>query len=107
MHVPAFPIVPVLASTPADIGKQMRKKQPLQNAVSNALPVDGQVPGTKLAYTVKEFSELTGSGRSSLYAEIRQGRLLARKIGSRTLILQEDGMNYLRHLPFMPSSERR
>ena len=51
---------------------------------------------SKLAYSVAEFCEATSLGRSLVYEEIRQGRLRATKIGTRTIILKEDGLAWLR-----------
>ena len=44
------------------------------------------------AYTVGRFSEDFGVGRSTIYAEIRAGRLKAFKVGDRTLIAGEDAL---------------
>jgi excisionase family DNA binding protein len=51
---------------------------------------------SKLAYSVPEFCEATSLGRSLVYEEIRKGRLRATKIGTRTIILREDGLAWLR-----------
>ena len=40
---------------------------------------------TRLAYSVDDFAELVGIGRTKIYQEIRDGRLRAKKLGSRTL----------------------
>ena len=55
--------------------------------------------GRRLAYSIDEFCEKAGIGRSFVYQEIRAGRLKARKAGRRTLILRDDGERYLRDLP--------
>lgn len=47
-------------------------------APSNALP--------KLAYSIAEFCELVGLGRTGAFKEIRERRLRAVKVGRRTLI---------------------
>jgi excisionase family DNA binding protein len=51
--------------------------------------------GAKLAYSVPEFCEATSIGRSLVYEEIARGRLRATKVGSRTVILREDGIAWL------------
>ncbi|MCD4512793.1 helix-turn-helix domain-containing protein [Brucella pseudogrignonensis] len=57
-------------------------------------------PGrTRLAYTVSEFCEFYGISRSLTYGELRTGRLTARKIGRRTIILKEDADSWLSSLP--------
>lgn len=53
----------------------------------------------KLAYTVNEACAATGIGRTSLYEEIRAGKLVARKRGATTLILAIDLDAYLAALP--------
>ena len=53
----------------------------------------------RLARSVDEFSGATGIGRTKLWSEIAAGRLMARKVGARTLILDEDGRAYLTSLP--------
>jgi hypothetical protein len=56
-------------------------------------------PRPKLAYSIPEAMEATGIGRSSLYEDISAGRLMARKRGSRTVILARDLAAYLEALP--------
>ena len=51
------------------------------------------------ALTCREACRLTGIGRTKLYDEIREGRLKARKLGSRTLILADDLAAWLQNLP--------
>ena len=73
----------------------------LTTAVRQALRA---VSGAKLAYSVEEFGAVAGLGRTKLYAEIAAGRLRARKAGKRTVILAEDGRDYLASLPELPSA---
>lgn len=49
--------------------------------------------------SIEEAAEFIGIGRTSIYEEIGTGRLTARKLGKRTIILFEDAQNYLRGLP--------
>ena len=51
------------------------------------------------AYTVAECLVRLKLGRDKLYREIKAGRLRARKVGRKTLILDSDIMEYLRGLP--------
>jgi len=53
------------------------------------------------ALSIKEFSEQYGIGRSSVYEELKAGRLRARKIGKRTIIAIDDAEEWLRNLPKM------
>lgn len=43
----------------------------------------------KLAYSIREASEATSLGRTTLFNYISSGRLAARKVGGRTLIPAE------------------
>lgn len=56
-------------------------------------------PEFPLAWSVNEFCQVVPCGRSTIYDEIRCGRLKARKLRKRTVILHEDGLAYLRSLP--------
>jgi excisionase family DNA binding protein len=51
------------------------------------------------ARTVKQFGADYGVGKTLTYAEIKAGRLRAVKVGSRTLILNEDSEAWARSLP--------
>jgi hypothetical protein len=55
--------------------------------------------GPTLARSVDDFAMAIGIGRTTLYAEIAAGRLKARKVGKRTVILDEDGRAFLASLP--------
>jgi len=70
----------------------------------NAEPQTGRsdrFTSDRLAWPIDEFADAVGIGRSKLYAEIRAGRLKAKKLGSRTLIKATDGQAYLDSLPDM------
>jgi hypothetical protein len=54
---------------------------------------------TPLAHSVEGASRRATCGRTSLYAAIKSGRLKARKIGRRTIILDEDLRGWLASLP--------
>lgn len=60
----------------------------------------GKRPPARLGYSIEEFAELTGVSRSSVYKALRNGCLIARKIGKRTIISAEDAEKYLHRLPF-------
>ena len=42
---------------------------------------------TKLAYSIAELTTLLGLGRSTLYCEVKAGRLKLSKVGGRSIIL--------------------
>jgi excisionase family DNA binding protein len=54
---------------------------------------------TPYSYSIRQVAESTGLGRTSLYEEIKTGRLRAVKNGNRTLVLAEDLKNWLASLP--------
>jgi hypothetical protein len=56
------------------------------------------------AYSLGNFASRHGISRSKVYGEIRAGRLTARKIGDRTIILTEDGKAWRESLPKVPAS---
>lgn len=51
------------------------------------------------ANTVAEVLHRVGISRTKFYAEINAGRLKARKIGSKTVVLETDLQAYLEALP--------
>ena len=51
------------------------------------------------AHSIAETCALTGLGRDTVYAAIRDGRLVARKLGRRTLITDNDLRQFLAGLP--------
>lgn len=55
--------------------------------------------------SVMEAARLLGIGRSTLYLILKDGRLSARKLGKRTLILRDDLETFAQTLPF--SEEQR
>jgi hypothetical protein len=52
-----------------------------------------------LAHSPRDAAKAANIGLTKLHSEIKIGRLKARKIGSRTIILHEDLRAYLRELP--------
>jgi excisionase family DNA binding protein len=57
-----------------------------------------------LGHTVHEATRISGASRTTIYAEISAGRLQARKLGRRTVILDADLRQWLASLPVMKSS---
>jgi excisionase family DNA binding protein len=49
--------------------------------------------------SIDAFSERYGPGRTKVYEEIKAGRLRARKVGTRTIITEDDAEDWLRSLP--------
>ena len=53
----------------------------------------------KAAYSVNEFLEVYGIGRTTFYQEVEAGRLKIKKLGKRTLIARSDAELWLSQLP--------
>lgn len=51
------------------------------------------------AMTIKEFSAWARLGRTSIYKQVKTGRLTLRKIGDKSVILRADAEAWLRSLP--------
>jgi excisionase family DNA binding protein len=54
------------------------------------------------AMSIARFSEGYGIGRTKAYEELKSGRLRGRKIGTRTLISEDDAEAWLQRLPALP-----
>jgi hypothetical protein len=61
--------------------------------------MDAMSPDTKKAYRIEEFAEAHDISRAQTYVEIRTGRLVAKKVGSRTIITIEDAAAWRHALP--------
>jgi Helix-turn-helix domain len=51
------------------------------------------------SYSLDEFARLNDIALTTVYGEIRSGRLIARKIGRRTIITAEDANDWRDRLP--------
>jgi excisionase family DNA binding protein len=60
----------------------------------------------RLFYSVQEAAETVGIGLTKLREEIRAKRLIARKLGRRTLISAEDLNAWASSLPLIDSARR-
>lgn len=56
-------------------------------------------PVEKMAYTIAEFCEAFGVGKSLMFEEIAAGKLRTKKAGRRTLILAKDAIAWVEALP--------
>jgi excisionase family DNA binding protein len=54
---------------------------------------------SKLSFSIPEFCNVTGLGRTNIFAAIRDGKLEARKFGRRTIIEREAGETFVKSLP--------
>jgi excisionase family DNA binding protein len=55
--------------------------------------------GDQLAYSIDEVCAKSGLGRTTIYAAIGDGFLIARKFGRRTIVLDDDLKAFLHNLP--------
>jgi excisionase family DNA binding protein len=55
-------------------------------------------------FSVADVTKASGAGRSTIYEEIASGRLPARKLGRRTIILKSDYQKWLASLPTLKPS---
>jgi excisionase family DNA binding protein len=65
----------------------------------NAATAQPALEAGRLAYPINDLAEALGIGRSKIYEEIREGKLQAKKLGSRTLITAQAASDYLSRLP--------
>lgn len=60
---------------------------------------DDTVTTFRLAYSIDQLSDMTSIGRTKIYDEIKERRLVARKSDGRTIVLHEEAMAWLRAMP--------
>lgn len=51
------------------------------------------------SFRIDEIAERNAISRAQVYVEIKEGRLIGRKIGSRTIVTDEDETAWLTSLP--------
>ena len=69
------------------------------DCIRNEAEAERQRRGLQRAMSIDEFCSRYGPGRTKVYQELKSGRLRARKIGTRTVITEEDAEDWLQHLP--------
>jgi len=60
----------------------------------------------QIAITVEEAAKAAGVGRTTIFMELRSGRLKGRKIGRRTVVSIEDLNAWLTSLPTRPVDDQ-
>ena len=53
----------------------------------------------KLLFSIKEFCEMVGIGRTTFYQEVKAGRIKAKKMGRSTLIPKSELERFIEELP--------
>ncbi len=71
------------------------------------MPEKSATTVSSLAYSIPKAAKAANLGRSTLYQEIADGRLIARKARGRTIVLHEDLMDYLGNLPRAACAEKQ
>ena len=61
----------------------------------------------KLAHTIPSASKASDTGRTKIYEAISKGELRAKKLGRRTLILDDDLRSWLSELPDLKLANQR
>ena len=69
------------------------------DSIRNEPEAERQRRGLQRAMSIDEFCSRYGPGRTKVYQELKSGRLRARKIGTRTVIAEDDAEDWLRRLP--------
>ena len=77
------------------ISAAFAEKPPAVEARAQA-PIQQRAP---LAHSIPEVCKLTGLGRTTIYAAIKSGHLVARRYRRRTVVLSEDLRRFLIDLP--------
>lgn len=60
----------------------------------------------RIALNVTEFAKAIGVSKSTAYAMIRDGKVVARKIGRRTLIFLGENADWVERFPFKTWGDR-
>jgi hypothetical protein len=53
------------------------------------------------AYSVRDFCRAFSVGTTKFYYEVKAGRIRAKKLGTRTIILKSDALEWAKSLPTM------
>ncbi len=53
----------------------------------------------RAAFSIAEVCAISGFGRDTIYAAVRNGKLIARKLGKRTIVTANDLDRFLNSLP--------
>ena len=61
----------------------------------------------RLAYDTDQLRDKAGVGKTTIFAEIRAGRLKARRLGRKLLFRHDDVMAWLNDLPERPADVRK
>ncbi len=63
-----------------------------------------KVNDSKVVFSIPELAEVCGVHPRSITNWIKEGRIVARKLGRRTVILKEDAIQWLENAPRVPTA---
>ena len=89
---------------PGDRGNTTLRLSQHNEVISKPSAATSADAGARLgALRIPEVCRLTGFGRTTIYAAIKTGDLVARRYRRRTIVLEEDLRAFLRGLPTIGS----
>jgi len=95
----SIPAEQISSYGPAGEARLHHADPPAAPAVEVLCRIAGPQGPPKLAFTIDEFVDASGVGRTNVYKAMKEGRLRAVKAGSRTLIPIEDAIAFMTALP--------
>jgi hypothetical protein len=78
--------------------QQLKRGGHVEDAAASACETPSELVGLR-AYRIPDVCAMTQLGRTSVYAAIKSGELVARKWGRCTVVLAEDLAAFLGNLP--------
>ena len=80
--------------------QQLKRGVPVEDAAGavRGCEIPSELLGLR-AFRISEVCKITGLGRTSVYAAIKSGALIALRYGRCTVVLAEDLAAFLRNLP--------
>lgn len=94
----------IVAGDLLPIGKPLSK--PKAGWVGDIIPIAQVIPNTAgpiRAYDIGEFCRLVGISPATFHRLVKAGRLIARKIDGKTVVIFEDALAFIQKLPRVPS----
>lgn len=88
--------MPQVSSVAILSGKGAQTAPPMRNATHQS---------TKAAFSPREFCAAFGLGLTTFYAEVSAGRLRARKVGARTIVLASEARRWADALPSLHDAD--
>jgi hypothetical protein len=78
--------------------QQLKRGGHVEDAAASACETPSELLGLR-AYRIRDVCAMTALGRTSVYAAIKSGELVARKWNRCTIVLADDLAAFLRSLP--------